>query len=469
MPLAQLPPTMRDLVEATATALGVGAELVLPCVLAGALIASRGNFKVKVSDGYFEALTEYFLVIAASGERKSAVVGLFRHVFEQEEALRIKHSAERQGVAREVLRKATAKKKHELAKKFGRLYDECRDVDAVKNLLWDEIAAVERLDMAVCGDAVPRRILIDATTPQALAAELARHGEVLAIFEAEGRTLKQFSPAMDDIFLKGFTGEPYTSDTKTAGTVRLRTPMLSICVCAQPNIADQFYGNKDLVGHGLTARFLPLFVPTSSAMSGGGLADFPPGLVAPYEAHMRALLQIPAPAGTEGERAFHVLDLSYGAYKELDRYTREIDAQLRAGLCERYAAFARKLHGHAARLAANVHLFVHPDPQNHPIAPATMVCGIALAEYFRKHAAVAFVAEARDGVTYAPKILQWMERQRLAHFTEREAHRGIGSSRHTVAQIRAGIDELERHNFLRRYVSLSRSSICVVHPDAYRV
>ena len=194
--------------------------------------------------------------------------------------------------------------------------------------------------------------------------------------------------------------------------------------------------------------------------------DIPAPLIEWYAEQVRKLVRVPIPVGQAGERSFHMLELSWAAAAELDRYRRTVDRQMRNGDFEHYAAFGSKLVGHAVRLAGIVHLLTHEAPQSHPIGEETMACGTALAEFFRQHAAAAFCPDARDGVTYAPMILKWMTRHRVWHFTERDAHRGIGSGRHTIAQVRAGIDELERHNYVRSlFTSAGRTQ--VVHPSAY--
>ena len=53
------------------------------------------------------------------------------------------------------------------------------------------------------------------------------------------------------------------------------------------------------------------------------------------------------------------------------------------------------------------------------------------------------------------------------HFTERQAHRGVGSSRYKMPQVRAGLDELEKHNFLRSLFT-SSGRIHVVNPSVWQ-
>ena len=187
-----------------------------------------------------------------------------------------------------------------------------------------------------------------------------------------------------------------------------------------------------------------------------------------YRELIRRLLRIqrPVPVTTENERTFHVLRLNSEARARIGRYGRDIDRQIHDGLFQNYPAFGAKLAGHAARLAGAIHLMTHIEPQSEEITDHSMHAGIAWADFFRVHAEAAFTPEARDGIAYALKIDNWIKRHRPCTFTERDAHRGIGSGRASIAQIRAGIDELERRNHLRRYIT-GVGAISVVHPQAY--
>jgi hypothetical protein len=169
----------------------------------------------------------------------------------------------------------------------------------------------------------------------------------------------------------------------------------------------------------------------------------------------------------ESERTFHILALNPAANARIRHYCSDINDQIRKGLFDNFPAFGAKLAGHAARLAAAVHLISHTEPQSEEINEQSMQTGIALAEFFRVHAAAAFTPEVRDGITYAQKIYNnWMWRHRPQIFDERMAQRGVGHC--SVAHIRAGLSELERHNYLRTCFTAEGKALYVVHPGAYR-
>jgi hypothetical protein len=459
-PVQLLPPSAANLIHSTAAALGVPEEMTLVALLGAFVIAARGNFRIKLNDNWFEALTGYLLVGAHSGERKSSVIEFFRRVFDDEEQ-NLQQQFGRSGSQTEerVLWKVLKKMEHDLAcsivENGGEIDPETRT----------QFVQLEQLRKKIKQRKAPPRILVDTPTLEALAFELEMQNESLGIFEAEGGFWKhRLRSSRDDILLKAFTGEPFVPQTMAQGPAHLRSPVLAICTFVQQNVLDALYRNDELTEHGLTARFLPMFAPTKSRNLQNP-RDVPPNLYNWYLRQIRALLRIERPAGAD--RTFHILGLSRDAKAQLDRFDRDIRQQIDSGLFEHYQAFGNKLAGHATRLAGAVHLMNHTAPHDHVIEADTMECGIALAEFFRQHAAAAFNPEARDGLVFAHKIWKWMLRERKEFFTERDALRGA-CSHSTIVQVRAGIDELERHNYLRRHIrSRGKSSVCIVHPSAF--
>ncbi|TWA85154.1 uncharacterized protein DUF3987 [Azospirillum brasilense] len=466
LPLSGLHPVLRRLVTALGAQCG-STCMAMAGLLGAASVAARGRWKVDAGDGHVEVATAYIAVCSPSGQRKSAVADVFRRIFEAEEArLGRQHADASPHANSRVMRRACRAMEVRLAKQVQQLFISGHDMETVRSTLSAEMATVERLRRQAEGHVGRPRLLGDILTPEALAIVLEQNDEALGIFEAEGGLLKRLRPASDDLILKGFTAESFTFDTKTSGTVHLQAPVLAICLFVQPEVFHRFYANEEFAGHGLLARFWPLFVPPNSS-PGGPSAEIPADALAWLEERIRRLLQIECPRGEDGRRTFHTLTLTRDAKAVLDRYRAQVSAERQLGTSEHYAAFVNKQVGHALRAAALLRLFEHEAPQEHAIDESLLKEGIALAEAFRAHAALAFTPEARNGVDYAAKILEWMKRFHVAEFTERDAQRGIGSGRHTVAQIRAGIDQLERCNYLRRHRSRQRSPACLVHTHAY--
>jgi hypothetical protein len=468
LPLSYLPLRAQRLITASASAIGVSCEMTLACLLGSIFAAARGNFQIQVSEHHREVVTAYIVASADSGQRKSAAVDIYRSPLAECQAkLQEQHAT--MGILGEqkILQAASKKAEEDIARRLQRLAMKTGCVDMAMAGLQNEFAMTERLRVLARRQSASPRFLADMPTPEALACELAQQDEALAIHEAEGGLWKHRTRAKtDDIFLKAFTGEAFASDTKTQGSVYLQAPVLSICTLVQPNVLDMVYGDTDLVEHGLVPRILPILVPSRVPDPYPYPAAVPDDLMAWFRGHIRALLAIKRPAGHDGERTFHTLILTPDAKAEFDAYSRDINTQIAAGGFDHYRAFGSKLAGHAIRLAGAAHLLKHEVPHGHPIDRDSMICGMALADFFRQHAAVAFDPTARRGIVLARKILSWIQRERRIEFKDREAQRGAYSGRGKVEEVRAGLDVLERHNLIRRGIR-NGGPTNVVHPHAY--
>jgi hypothetical protein len=174
---------------------------------------------------------------------------------------------------------------------------------------------------------------------------------------------------------------------------------------------------------------------------------------------MRSLLNIQRPEGQDGERTLHVLELTDDARKLWRDYASHVVAGIHAGRFSDFEAFGEKLAGHAVRLAGAAHLLKHEVPHEHMIDAETMDAGIALAEFFAEHAVAAYDKSRLQGLKYAKKILNWVDRHRKPVFTARQVHRGVGHCK--SVEITAGLDLLEQHGIIGRYVT-TKQTFCVV-------
>ena len=282
------------------------------------------------------------------------------------------------------------------------------------------------------------------------------------ILEAEGVIWNhRVRPFDNNILLKGFTGEPFGDET-TADSVTMRKPCLAICTFVQEPIAEKLYSNDALKGDGLLPRILSVFMPKNNGDRDPNPREVSDELLKLYANKIRSLYSIQRPKGKKGERTFHKLELTDEARMVWRDYANHIAVRISEGVFKDFEAFGEKLAGHAVRLAGAFHLLKYDVPYNHQIDATTMNAGVALAEYFAKHAIVAFDKSHLQGIKYAKKILKWMDRHRKAHFTEREAHRGVGHCE--IVDIRAGMELLEKNGFIGCRCAV-KSTHCIVNPN----
>lgn len=459
-PLECLQKCGAGLVIETAHSLQVSIEAVAPAFIAAIFIASHGNYIIEVKNGYQEALTEYIVVAIPSGGRKSAIVDFFRKPINKIETDR-QISFDKNATSRKSDLEALAAIKKILKSKFKAKID-VESFDQIKVAMKQLSEKLESIDREIQQLKERPKLLIDKPTPKELAMEMARQDEAIAIFEAEGSIWKlRARPSDDDILLKGYTMEPFGDETTTA-SVNMQGPCLTICTYIQEPVAEKLFSNDTLKGHGLLARILPVFVHENHGYRDANPRDVSDELVKIYSDKIHSLFSIQRPAGREGERTFHTLELTNEARKLWQNYAAYIGQKITDGFFKDFESFGEKLAGHAVRLAGALHLLKYDVPHEHKIDATTMNAGVALAEYFATHATVAFDKSHLQGIQYAKKILNWVDHHRKAQFTEREAHRGVGHCK--IEDIRAGMFLLEQHGFIGRYWTQKRI-YCIVNPN----
>jgi hypothetical protein len=334
-------------------------------------------------------------------------------------------------------------------------------VEAFQAQLAEVLEQKSRLETEV--HAVPR-LLLDRVTLEQLPHEMVAQGDVAAIFGDEGGILRQIRPSNADIFVKGATGESFSTSTRGSGMVAIAHPCLAVLLLVQPSKLDLLFGNEDLVDYGVAARFLPVL----SHIAPGGIAkpdQAVDGRWLRQKIHAMLAKRERIRIGVE-TRPRYTLELDPDATVAVDAFSRQLKEEVdRSSKAMRH--FLDRLPWHAKNLAGALHLLKYAAPDERAIDIETMKGGIAFAGFFRQHAEAAYDPSARDGVIFAPKILRWIKRDHPVRFTDRDAHRGIGSGRCTVTQVRAGLDELGRANHVRHYLTGRGQVLYLVHPAIY--
>lgn len=458
-PLETFPDWANHLVSDIAHTLQVSKDAVAPALLGATFIAARGNYVIKVKNDYQEPLTAYIIVIIPSGGRKSAIVNYFRKPLNEFEAdLQIAFDAN--STSRKSDREAwDAIRKRLKQKAIEELnVESLDDINDSAKRLGEKLALIERETQKM---KTRPQLLIGSATGKALPRVMALQNEAIGVFEAEGGIWKnRIRPSEDDIFLKGYTMEPFGDET-TTDSVTMQGPCLAICTYSQKTTTDKIYSNDELKCDGLLHRILTVFVSKNHWYRDPNPRDVSDEILKKYSDKIRSLLSIKRPKGKENERTFLVLELTDNARKLRQEYATLNASRISAGIFKDFEAFGEKLAGHAVRLAGALHLLNHEVPHEHKIDYLTMNGGIALAEYFAQHAISAFDTSRLQSITYAKKILKWIDHHKKAKFTEREADRGVGHCK--IADIRAGLDMLEKNGFIGRFLTKS-GTCCIVNP-----
>ena len=201
-----------SLVTEIAHSLQVKIEAVVPALLGAIFIGARGNYVIKVNNNYQEPLTEYIIITMQSGGGKSAIVNFFRKPINDHEA-ELQFDFDANATIRKINREVLDSiKRKVISKGTAKLYLEPPE----KIILFSQVLS-EKLE-SVVGEiqqlkARPK-LLTDSPTSKKLSMDMAQNGESIGIFEAEGGIWKhRLRPSDDNIYLKGYTMEPFGDET----------------------------------------------------------------------------------------------------------------------------------------------------------------------------------------------------------------------------------------------------------------
>jgi hypothetical protein len=409
-------------------------------VLAAATLAVQGHANVELPTGDLKPLSAYFVSVAATGERKSAV--------DQDALGPIR---KREAALREVWVSECAQ------------YDNDKDAWNVLHKLAIKMAATgDPLLLAALGQQPlpPLEPILTCPDPtyEGLCKLLENGQPSIGIFTSEGG---QFigGHGMTDAKVRTSSGLSALWDGGPIKRIRaghdpivLPDRRVTMHLMAQPEVAAIWLGDSLLAGQGLMSRML---LTAPDAASGTRMWREPStasnAALEVYGARLLEILQRPLPLveGTRNELAPRTIALSPDARKQWITFHDYVEERLgAAGDFETVRGLGNKLPEHAARIAAVLALV--GDIEASEVAPADMGAGIAVARHYAAEAKRLFGAgriptDLRD----AQRLLTWL------HTSWSESlislpdiyQRGPNSIRHKKCAERA-VKVLEEHGWL---------------------
>ncbi len=438
----------------------------MPAIVALGVMATAWVGKAQVLDpraGHAESLSLYLFPVAASGERKSSTVNvmsapIFAYQIERQRELlpvRAKYETEREALE-EDYRRAQQDRKQTMDKEKRR--------DAI------ERAAALKQQLAELKPPPVASFIAQDATPEGLTRLMSETGGFAAIVDSEGGDIfenmigrygKDSAGPNIGVYLKGYDGEPVFSirASKERQPEPIDRASLSIVAATQPATIATLGKRSELRDRGLVARMLFGFCLESQVGSRSPFMPAPDAAVKrSYEDALTAALRIerlPTP---------YTVEISQEAQQELDRLHHEIEPRLAPGgdLAET-PEWSQKLKGKIVRIAALLHLFDRINdrsPWETPVTGDAMKRAGRLLDYFIAHSRRAFgLMRQRPGYPMARKLLCGIQHKKSKRLTTAEASRLLShSSVPNRDELRAALDVLEGHNYLRKIPSRRRDS-----------
>lgn len=244
-PVDALPAPLCDWVKTVAENTETPVDMAAVSTLAALSCAVQGKFKIAPKRSYSEPLNLYILIIAKSGERKSAIVHKMAdpiYQYEKSENRRRKEQAEI-----DLANLSSWKKQIDALERDGKIEEATKLRTKYRNL---EDKRVK-----------PLRLIADDVTPEALTSLLSENKGILTIISTEGGLFDtlagRYSNVVSiDTMLKAYSGDRIRVDRKGRESEIVNDPALTMLLSAQDNVLEGLMRNDVFKSRGLNARIL---------------------------------------------------------------------------------------------------------------------------------------------------------------------------------------------------------------------
>lgn len=437
--------TVKAIAHSTQAPLGICSQSVLAAV--NLTVQAYADYQV---DGRNSPISEIFITVAASGERKSAVDTLvLKPIRDYEKILRNKFNSQMDFYISDL----------EIYKKSK---ERILNPKSTKEKSQDEISE-ELNNLSLPVRPLDPFLVIDDITFEGLFKLLQTGRASLGLFSDEGGKLVGGHAMNQENILKTATGlsslwdgKPLTRVRSGDGASALDGRRLSTHLMMQPNVADIVLSNDTLIGQGLISRCL-LTWPDSNM----GKRKYKEVNLLENKHYLRfcekisSILKTPFPLEDEkrNELKPRTLILEGKAKKNWISFHEEVEQEL--GIDGKYSMItgtAAKMSGHAIRLASTLALF--DDISCSSISVEHMDRGISLAHYYLSEAhRISSQTILSPSKQNAEKLLQWITKKEKEVFSLRDVYQNGPNSIRSMEAARSTIAVLEKHGFIVRDTS----------------
>lgn len=434
-PTEALPAPLDEWVTAVSENTETPIDMAAVCALAVLSCSVQGKFVIAPKRHYTEPLNLYFLIIANSGERKSAIVRLMtRPVYQFEK---------RENEHRHVLMESNQAELSSLKKKIDKLEHD-GEVD-------EAASAKVKYRLLEQNQAKPLRLIADDVTPEAMTSLLANNNGVLSLITTEGGIFDtlagRYSNTISiDTVLKAYSGDPIRVDRKGRECEVINNPTLTMLLSAQDNVLAEIMKNDAFKSRGLTARIL--FCRPKSKM-GNRRYDTPEidaDLEIAYQQLITKLLEIPYPTNNTPLS----VRLSPSANEKSAHFYDWVEPRLIDEL-EHMDGWGQKLFGSMLRIAGVLHCAKNPkEPDKIALSADTIQQAITISKYFLKHAKCVYNLLGTDkDIQLAKRIIKKLQQQEKDELTKYQIYRLCRGTFQRVEDITPILEILTEHGYLK--------------------
>ena len=433
-------------------------------VLGVLALCVQRRYKVRVRDEWEEALCLAVLIIANSGERKSAVFSkllspVYDYVkrFNEENALKISENA----AQREIL-----KEKIKNAKKTA-IFEDNRE--ELNGLLKEELE-FQKLDKL--------RLTLDDTTVEALLYVASRGNDNLIICSPEGDSLDNITTSRYELtpnmgaYLKGVDGERIENLRKISGDNSVEDIRLSIAVMGQHSVLKALMGSEKAKDRGLCGRFCYVVLRkyANERLSNPDFID--DDCKAEYASLITRLLDF-----TSKYKGVEYLTMSDEADVLRTKLQDEVEVRLREGgdLAE-FAGWSNKLvGGKCSRIAGIFHVIECVErglnPADVAISGNVFARAVRLSEFLVRQALNAFeqgnISELEKNALYIWERLKSLDSLRVSMT---ELQQSVSKKKYNSETLSKPLNELVMRGYIRIERNKNRKGTNIfLNPEALEI
>ncbi len=400
-------------------------------------------------DDYAEPVCIWTVMLADSGERKSALIQrLLKPVLLMEAKLADAMRAEivEADTLRKIAQRRTEKLQADAAKEDSpvRRSEIVREIAELAEQTPDELRA-------------PRFFTGDVT-PERLQGMLVEHDGRMAVMSDEGGIFAVLAgvysggEAVVDVALQAYSGSSVRVD-RGSRTAVIDRPALTFGLGMQPGLLQDMPpgAKRKFRSSGVFARFF--FGLPASRIGKRDMARrvaVPPELEAKYRGEVLRLLQIqPRTDVAEGVSDEHLLLLSDDARGLWLLFAQQVENdQGEGGALESMRDWCAKLPGGVLRVAGLLHV-AGGGALDCPVSFETMQRAVWLAHRLIRHAQAVFDLIGADAITEDAKVCwRWIERHGQSEFLRSELHRAHHGRFDKIDRLIAALETLKTRNLI---------------------
>ena len=435
-PVDALPVTVKNYVNAVAEHSQTSPDMAAVISLGVLAVCLQGKYKVEGTEGYYEPLSLYTVVIASPGERKSSVMRdmtEFLYEYEQEYNKSRSDEIRANNLKRETLERQIAGIQKQLERK------ESKDLDYELQYLKSELEQTPELK--------PVRFFADDCSSEALTSLMAANGGTFSVISTEGGIFDimagRYSNKVNiDIWLKGHCGDAVYVDRMTREAECIMHPALSAILSIQPSVLDEIMSNTTMSGRGLIARFLYSSPPSRIGNRVFRTPAIPPEIKSAYRNMIFKLMSIQ-------NLEIQTLKLSDKAAMVMADYFDEHERFL-VGEGQAISDWASKYIGAVLRIAGLLHVVDMLDNKNE-ISDKTISRAIQIGKYFLAHSSYAYSMMGTDlSIQKAKFVIAKLKKKRIEQIKRSELFQMCrGKFFKKTEEIFPTLELLEGHGYIR--------------------